>query len=63
MYMSISRDVFRVNTPNIMKAHQIVSNRVNSMKDLRLTYEKYFCEDIIPYLEKPDEAMAMANGI
>ena len=39
--MSISRDVFRWNTLNIIAAHKIISCRFSSMKDLLLTYEKY----------------------
>ena len=47
--MSISKDVFEVNTPSAITAHKSASKRFKSMRDLLRTYEKYLasCNGII----------------
>ena len=63
--MSISKDVFKVNTANVIKAHNIISSRLRLMKDVLPSYGKYptFCNDIIPYLERLEGTMSIANRI
>ena len=57
--------MFRFSTPNIITAHKLASCGHCTMKDVVPTYEKYltFCKDIIPYLVRLEEAMAMATRI
>ena len=48
--MSISRDLFRVNTPNVITAQNIISRNLRSVKDVFPTHEEYvtFCKGIMP---------------
>lgn len=63
--MNISKDVFKIMTPNVTNAHNIITGTLRLMKDVLLAQEKYlkFCNDILPYLERPEEAMLMASRI
>ena len=65
LYVSISKDVFKVNTPNVIKTQNIISDRLITMKDVLPAYEEYliFCNDIITYQKRPGEPMSMANRI
>ena len=55
--MSISGDLFTVDTPNAITALSIISRRLRSKKHVFPTNEKYlaFFKDIKPYLKGPKE--------
>lgn len=63
--MSISKDIFIVNTVNVIKAHNIISSRLRLIKDVLASYGKYltFCNDVILYLERLDDTKSIANRI
>ena len=63
--MSISKDVFKIYTPNVTKARNIISDRLISIKDVLPAHEKYLIlwDDTLPYLERPKEAILLASRI
>lgn len=63
--MNISKDVFKIMTPNVTNDHNIITGTLRLMKGVLLAQGKYlkFCNDILPHLERPEEAMLMASRI
>ena len=47
IWISISQDVFEVNTSSVKTAHKIISQNLTAMTDLLPAYEEYLRTDMI----------------